>query len=777
MGRTPYAGASLGSVFDEILHKSPPRLPHDPAAPPALDRVVTRCLQKDPNDRFQTAAEARDALDGCLLSGPHRTSSLAVAVRQAAKRPWAWIAATLIVATIAAAAVTHARHRAGVRWARERALPEIRRLASSGFDGWLPAFELAEEARDQLPDDSELKALLDSVSAETDVTSDPPAATVRVKPYAQPKAEWQLLGTTPLRRRLPADFLRWRIEKPGYATLDRVQLGAVWDRVRAKFVSGERQWHLYPAASMPPGMVRVEGAAGLPDFFVDRYEVTNREYRAFVAAGGYRDARHWKEPFVRDGRRLTFTEAMRLLVDRTGQPGPAGWETSVYPEGQDELPVTGVSWYEAAAYAAFAEKALPTVSHWGVATGENLLRVRDSFPRRLLPLSRFGGDGPLAVGTTEAMSPFGAVDQAGNVREWCATASEQGRCLRGGAWNDQTYMYTNVTQAPPFDRSLKNGFRCVKYVDAAAVPASAFEPYRVASVRDFAREKPVSDEVFAAYRELYSYDPRDVAAQVESRDESRPDWIHETVSISAAYGNERFRVHLFLPRTTPPPWQVVVYFPGTATQSRLSSDQLAERVEFRENLAFVPKSGRALVHPVYKGTYERAFGDGTEEVPPVGTRQSVSWHIQLVQDARRSLDYVATRSDLDPKRIGYYGFSWGGRMAGVVLAVEPRFRAAVLHTGGLTSRTTPLPEADLLNYITRVRVPTLLLAGRYDLAIPLETEARPMFDLLGTPAADKKLFVVDTDHWIPRPDLIRESVAWFDRYLGPVSAPAAAEKR
>ena len=43
-----------------------------------------------------------------------------------------------------------------------------------------------------------------------------------------------------------------------------------------------------------------------------------------------------------------------------------------------------------------------------------------------------------------------------------------------------------------------------------------------------------------------------------------------------------------------------------------------------------------------------------------------------------------------------------------------------------------------------------------------------MFELLGTPAADKVLRIYDVDHTLPRSEFIRESLAWLDRYLGPV---------
>ena len=58
--------------------------------------------------------------------------------------------------------------------------------------------------------------------------------------------------------------------------------------------------------------------------------------------------------FVLDGKDIGWDEAMPIFVDTTGQPGPSTWIGGAYPEGQDEHPVGGISWYEAAAYARFA---------------------------------------------------------------------------------------------------------------------------------------------------------------------------------------------------------------------------------------------------------------------------------------------------------------------------------------------------------------------------------------------------------------------------------------
>jgi formylglycine-generating enzyme required for sulfatase activity/dienelactone hydrolase len=771
-GARPFSGDSMGVIFDAILHKaptSPVRL--NPKMPPELERIVNRCLEKDPVKRWASAAELRDALRRCLDDLQH-TGSVRVVARRLARSRWAWVAAGLVVAALAAGAAAYARHRAGVRWATEEALPRIRTLVEDGPDNYLAAYRLAEHAERYLPHDPALGELLTQVSRSCTFLTEPAGAVVWTKPYLEPDAPWQRLGETPIPdARLPFAAMRWKAEKAGFAPIVRAGVPGGSAFTTNAIVPQTYSLKLVPEASQPADMVRVEGTDGVPEFLVDRFEVTNRQFKAFVEAGGYRDERYWNQEFRKDGRVLSWAEAMAAFVDRTGRPGPATWEAGDLPEGKGDFPVGGVSWYEAAAFAEFTRKTLPTLEHWWAATG------RQRGARDLITLSNFGGVGPVAVGTTDAITAFGVADMAGNVREWCWNASVQGRCLRGGAWNDQVYMFNNITQAPAFDRSETNGFRCVRYLEGKAPPDRLFEPHRSDTVRDFTMEKPVSDEVFAVYRRLFDYDARDLNARVEARDETNPDWIRERVSFTAAYGDERVIAQVFLPRSGRPPFQTVVYFPGSSAITAGPSDEVGQRPAFKLLVHFL-KAGRAILYPVYRGTHERSGGKTnyyralhTSGAP---TQEFVDYQVTIVRDVRRSLDYLSSRSDLDRRRVAFQGFSWGGGVAPMVLAVESRFAAAIVVLGGLTPRARPRPEVDPLNYAPHLKLPVLMLNGRYDLVFPLESSVRPMFERIGTPPGDKVLRVYESDHTIPRAELIRESLAWLDKYLGPVEPVSPA---
>jgi formylglycine-generating enzyme required for sulfatase activity len=147
----------------------------------------------------------------------------------------------------------------------------------------------------------------------------------------------------------------------------------------------------------------------LKDYWIDQYEVSNRQLKAFVDQGGYQKREYWKFDFQRDGKRLSWDEAMALFRDAAGQPGPKDWIQREYPKGQEDYPVTGISWYEAAAYAEYAGKSLPTIYRWNRAAGP-------LYAAFIVPASNFGGSGVLPVGSKQSISPWGNDDMAGNVK-------------------------------------------------------------------------------------------------------------------------------------------------------------------------------------------------------------------------------------------------------------------------------------------------------------------------------------------------------------------------
>ena len=140
--------------------------------------------------------------------------------------------------------------------------------------------------------------------------------------------------------------------------------------------------------------------------------------------------------------------------------------------------------------------------------------------------------------------------------------------------------------------------------------------------------------------------------------------------------------------------------------------------------------------------------------------------IQQMKDVRRSLDYLETRQDIDRERIAFFGVSMGARLGSLPLALDKRFKAAVLWSGGFSTGGTILPEVDPINFAPRVTTPVLMLNGRDDFDFPIETSQKPMFRLIGTPAADKRHVLFDGGHVFPFARVEKDTLDWLDRYLG-----------
>jgi dienelactone hydrolase len=347
---------------------------------------------------------------------------------------------------------------------------------------------------------------------------------------------------------------------------------------------------------------------------------------------------------------------------------------------------------------------------------------------------------------------------AGNVREWCWNSVGKFRYILGGGWNDPAYQLTFPNALDPFMRGELNGFRCARYTSPPAEALSgevAFVP------RDRRRDKPADDEAYRVYRGLLANDKVDLKAVEESVDETSPHWRREKVSFQAAYAGERVIAHLFLPKNARPPYQVVAYFPGSTALVAPGVDAPGVVPVFAER---VVQSGRALLLPAYKGMLERGPGSYYHWFGQPNRWRDMN--LQWSKDLGRSLDYIESRGDVDARKLAFLGGSLGGGMGPFLIAVEPRFKVAILVSGGSFERVPP--EVDPWNFAPHVKIPVLMQNGRDDFLFAVEASQRPLFRLLGTPEKDKKHLLYDGAHNIfARLDLAKDMLEWLDRYLGP----------
>jgi formylglycine-generating enzyme required for sulfatase activity len=226
---------------------------------------------------------------------------------------------------------------------------------------------------------------------------------------------------------------------------------------------------------IPAGNVRL-GQVGVPDaepvqdvyidgFYIDRYEVSNANYKAFIDAGGYATEAYWNPVG------WAWREANGITL-------PGYWNDPTYhgggTAGNEPFPVNGVSWWEADAYCRWAGGRLPTEAEWEKAAkggcethgdpgrcdvsdtptypwGQDLTGPRANYWRSgdpyensgcTTPVGYYDGSNHDGYQTIDSPSPYGLYDVAGNVWEWCSTA-----------WADYPYNPNDGRENPPVSYS------------------------------------------------------------------------------------------------------------------------------------------------------------------------------------------------------------------------------------------------------------------------------------------------------------------------------------
>jgi len=322
----------------------------------------------------------------------------------------------------------------------------------------------------------------------------------------------------------------------------------------------------------------------------------------------------------------------------------------------------------------------------------------------------------------------------------------------GGNYKEPTYWYNLKLPVTPWARSELVGFRCMRYINDTLkdqLTRNFQQPQR-----NYSNLNPVSDEIFQVYRELCQFNRGAVNPKVVSRNQF-DDYILEVISVNVPYENDPMLIKIWLPLDSKPPYQPVIYFPGISAQYSHTVNDI--KIGGKD---YFLKSGRALIYP----DYYSSFGRGDHDFSNVNSWKQT--YKCIITDFRVVCDYIQTRSDIDRDKISYYGNSWGGGVAPYILAVEDRVKVGIVSLFGVASiEKYMFKEFDQVDYLPRVKIPMLLLGGKYDPDYYLEQQ-EAFYNLLGTEEKDKKWIIYESTHFIPRKDLINESISWLDKYLG-----------
>jgi len=633
------------------------------------------------------------------------------------------------------------------------------------------------ESNDKSP---QLEALLEDINLPVSIESAPANAQVFYRLYGQSDEAWKKLGVTPFETTLPRSTWLLRFIADGH---DPVEMAL--PNPSMAFNNVNRDYYvvkLPKAATVPDDMVFIPGRElfvpllgffkkeNLGDFYIGKTEVSNSQFAEFLADDGYGKREYWSDlPDADDG--IQFPEVATRFVDSTGLPGPAGWSNGTFSDGGENQPVTGVSWYEAMAYARYRGATLPTARHWARAA-LGIDESRWSLAQALVPEAHLQGSEPLDVGAGNAVSTWGALNLIGNVREWTVSYKGElkldlGASFRGPVWN-----YALPALAHPLDRNPDQGIRLAMYDESIDNPPLGLNgaPPKIPQV---------TAEQFADFRQMFSYRPDLVSAASAKLVSEVPEqsWIRRKILIPTDDPEDPLPVLLFLPKNAPRPLQSILFFPPGDTGG-VSSDQIDIS---RYHIDFVVNSGRALIWPILSGTYERGR--------PRERRRSAAfmqrWHAANLtrrNETGRVIDYLQGSDEFDGERVGLLAASFGASfLSPHVLAVEPRIKSAVLMSATLVG-VNPEVVPDRINpntYWPRVRTPILVLNGRYDVTKPYLPNDDIMISLIGTAEIDKRSVFYDSSHWpLPEHRVRNDTLEWFDRYLGsPAESGQAGDRR
>ena len=475
-------------------------------------------------------------------------------------------------------------------------------------------------------------------------------------------------------------------------------------------------------------------------FYMDKYEVSNKDYKEFVDSNGYYRDEFWPLDLMHEGKKISFSEVKTSFVDKANFPSPKDWYQGTYENGKELYPVSGISWYEAYAYANFRNMSLPSVAEWFYAFDRNR-------PERALKNANINSyNYTKSRIESDSENNNGIFDMAGNVREWVSNniKDENSRGILGGSFADDTYVPFDFYSQNAWNRSSYNGIRLVKKIE----PDNSGEIfYKREKLRNFYDNYRTTENEWDLIESLFMYDKNNISFEQVNTSKVNGQEFYCT-SFNIITSNMTMPVHHLRADPEIKSKKAIIYFPGSNALYR-------DKITYPTWVTEMVNSGVDVIFPEYLSTYSRQDRVKTD----IGnTSMNYRDHlITWVKEVRYAVDY-AIQNGYEPH---YFGVSWGGQVGVNILAIEDRFKTGILFVGGI-SLDDVREEIQPEKYAARIKTPTLLLNGRYDFYFPYQSSQLPLFNLMNLDNNNKRHVVVDYAHYVPMHIVREETLKWIN---------------
>jgi len=488
----------------------------------------------------------------------------------------------------------------------------------------------------------------------------------------------------------------------------------------------------------------------IESFSISENEVSNKDFQEFVDAGGYENRLYWDFPFQVGNKTYDFNSSIKMFTDRYGRPGPSNWAYGQFPTGLDNYPVTGISWFEARAFAKFSNLSLPNIYQWLLASGnpEDLGNVNQYVTRNSNYNSTQFREVSNKLGSYNGLKNIG-----GNIKEWTLNPNGDNQekfSIMGGAYNEPSYTFNNYYSLSPFDRSIGNGLRLSKNLTNGQ---SEFGNDIIPEFkRNFYEIDDVSDEVFDVYKSQFDYNSQPLNSKTSNIENFQDGYSSQRFEMETTYeSDEKLFGYVVFSNKFKEKYDPIIIYPtagsiGSNTDINLPNQLL-------NNFKYLIDEGYAIIHPIYHNTYSREKTHNT--FWPNDSEKYKNTIIKIGQDYKRSLDYIESRNDFNIENLSYFGASWGSTTSNYLLAIDDRIKVAVLCVGGLMMQKSR-KEVEAHYYVRRIKTPILHIVGKEDGIFGYEESYKPWKELIGTPKDKLKLIELDNvGHGMPR-DTIRK---------------------